>query len=100
MSDSYTNTMTKHRRLAILRHLEGCTGYISNASVLKDVLKGVGVTSSRSQIVTEIVWLADNGFATYEEHEDFVVATATSKGVEIALGEARHPEIQRPKAGL
>ncbi|TDE40941.1 hypothetical protein [Antarcticimicrobium sediminis] len=94
----YSDTLRKHRRLAILRHLEGCTDYTSNASILTDVLDGVGVTSSRSQVVTEVVWLADNGFVTNQDNDGFVVVEATQSGVEIARGRAMHPEIQRPSA--
>lgn len=93
---SYNDTVRKHRRLAILRHLEVCHDYTSNTSILVDVLAGVGVTSTRSQIITEIAWLSDNGFASHEARSDFVVVTATAEGVEIARGRARHPDIQRP----
>lgn len=93
---SYRNTIIKHRRLAILRHLEACTDYTSNASILVDVLDGVGVASTRSQVITEITWLQDNGFVSFEQTGDFVVVEATTEGVEIARGRAQHPEIQRP----
>lgn len=93
---SYNNTIRKHRRLAILRHLEGCNDYTSNASILVDVLDGVGVTSSRDQVITELAWLKDNGFVTYEDRAEFIIAEATRRGVEIARGQAAHPEIQRP----
>ncbi len=93
---SYQETVRKHRRLAILRHLEACTDYTSNASILTDVLDHVGVASTRSQVITELQWLKDNGFITTQENGDFVVATATLTGAEIATGRATHPEIQRP----
>ena len=93
---SYANTIRKHRRLAILRHLEACQDYTSNASILTDVLQGVGVNSSRDQVITELTWLRDNGFVLYEDKADFVVVEATQSGVEIALGRATHAEIQRP----
>lgn len=93
---SYRNTIIKHRRLAILRHLEACTDYTSNASILVDVLDGVGVASTRSQVITEISWLQDNGFVRFDQTGDFVVVEATTEGVEIARGLAQHPEIQRP----
>ena len=97
MSD-YSKTVRKHRRLAILRHLEKCTDYTSNASILTDVLAGVGVRSTRSQVLTELAWLKENGFVIYEDREgDFIVVEATLSGVEIAQGTARHDEIQRPK---
>ncbi|PCH70271.1 MAG: hypothetical protein COC12_08430 [Rhodobacteraceae bacterium] len=93
---SYAETLRRHRRLAILRHLEGCMDYTSNASILVDVLDGVGVTSSRDQVVTELAWLKENGFISYEDRVDFIVAEATRRGVEIARGIATHPDIQRP----
>ena len=95
---SYEHTVSKHRRLAILRHLQQCSDYTSNASILTDVLDGVGVTSTRSQVITELAWLKQNGFVTYEDRADFIVVEVTRTGVEIALGRATHPEIQRPSA--
>ena len=95
---TYLDTLRKHRRLAILRHLEACIDYTSNASILTDVLDGVGVTSSRDQVVTELAWLRENGFVSYVDEGDFIVVEATSRGVEIAKGRAMHPDIQRPSA--
>ncbi|MDJ0826969.1 MAG: hypothetical protein QNJ16_15860 [Rhodobacter sp.] len=95
---SYTDTVRKHRRLGILRHLEGCAEYTSNASILEDVLRGVGVPSNRSQVITELAWLREQGFVTYDDRQDFVVATATDAGIEIARGQSAHPEIQRPRS--
>jgi len=92
----YRDTIRKHRRLAILRHLEGCVDYPSNASILVDVLDGVGVASSRDQVITELAWLKENGFVDYEDRADFIVVEATRRGVEIARGRAAHPDIQRP----
>jgi hypothetical protein len=96
---SYEKTLAKHRRLSILRHLEGCSEYTSNASILADVLAGVGVKSTRSQITTELAWLRENGFIEYGDRADFIVVTATQSGMEIAQGAARHPEIKRPRPG-
>lgn len=93
---SYTDTIRKHRRLAILRHLEMCHDYTSNASILVDVLDGVGVSSSRDQVITELAWLKDQGFVAYEDRAEFIVVEATRQGVEIARGRASHPDIQRP----
>lgn len=93
---SYADTIRKHRRLAILRHLAECSDYTSNASILVDVLDGVGVTSTRDQVVTELAWLKEQGFVTIEDRGFFVIAEATRAGVEIAQGRGTHPEIQRP----
>ncbi len=95
--NDYAEAVRRHRRLAILRHLEQVTDYTSNASILSDVLHGVGVASTHSQIVTELAWLQEQGFVTYEDTGAFVVVEATRHGVEIARGLATHPEIQRPR---
>ncbi len=93
----YAESLRRHRRLAILRHLEACSEYTSNASILTDVLRGLGVTSTRSQVITELVWLRENGLITTIDQGEFVVATATQAGVEIAQGVSVHPEVQRPR---
>ena len=97
---SYEHTVRRHRRLAILRHLEQCSEYASNSSILTDVLARLGLQSSRSQVTTELVWLKDNGFASLTDHGDFVVVVATQEGVEIARGVSTHPEIRRPSPRL
>jgi len=94
----YQATLRKHRRLAILRHLEQVSGYTTNASILRDVLHGVGVGSTFDQVITELHWLQENGMVTVSDHGDFVIAEATLRGIEIARGEATHPDIQRPRA--
>ncbi len=94
--NDYAETLRRHRRIAILRHLEACAEYTSNASILQSVLMGVGVTSTRDQVVTELSWLREQGFVEYEDRADFLVVSATGRGVEIARGLATHPEIQRP----
>lgn len=95
---SYAETMERHRRLAVLRFLQASPTYTSNVSILTDVLNGtdIGIDTSRSQMTTALHWLAEQGFVTIAGGADFIVATATARGVDIALGRATHPEIQRP----
>jgi reverse gyrase len=95
MSD-YAATVRKHRRLAILRHLADCAEYTGNASILQDVLRGLGLPSTRDQVVTELAWLKEQGFVIYEDRAEFIVVTATARGVELARGIASHPDVQRP----
>jgi len=94
---SYHEDVRRHRRLAILRHLEQSGGYTSNASILTDVLAGVGLRSTRAQVTTELIWLQETGFVQLKDHGDFVVATATQEGIEVAQGLSVHPDIQRPR---
>lgn len=95
---SYEQTLSKHRRLTILRFLADSPEYTSNASILFEVCNQFGVTSSRDQIAGELAWLKENGMVTYEEHGDFIVVSVTSRGVDIAKGRARHDGVQRPGA--
>lgn len=95
MSD-YASTLRKHRRLAILRHLADCAEYTGNASILQDVLRGLGLPSTRDQVVTELTWLREQGFVAFEDRAEFIVVTASARGVELAKGIATHPDVQRP----
>lgn len=94
----YADTLRRHRRIAILRFLEASATYTSNVSILTDVLNGkrIGIDTSRAQTTTELHWLAEQGFVMLGGEADFLVVTATARGVDIALGRATHPEIQRP----
>jgi hypothetical protein len=88
----------EHRRLTILRHLEKSARYTSNASILTDVANGVGVPSSRDQIVSALAWLDDQALVRIE-HSGFLVVTATPRGCEVALGHVVHPGVKRPSTG-
>ena len=98
MSD-YIETLSRHRRLTILRFLADSPEYTSNVSILEDVCNNGGVTSNRDQVVTDLGWLREQGFADYKGEGDFIVVTATARGVEIAQGKTRHEGVQRPRPG-
>lgn len=97
---SYQEELCQHARLAILRMLEDAPRYTSNVSIMTDLLPRFGISYSRDQVVTELSWLAEQGMLTTEElASGFIVATATTRGVEIAQGIAKHPGVQRPRPG-
>ena len=96
----YAAARQKHVRLAILRHLEASTEYVSNSSILADVLRGLGLASSRDQVNGECAWLAEQGLSVVTGDDDFLVVTATSRGIDLALGLATHPGVQRPRPRL
>lgn len=96
----YAADRQKHVRLAILRHLEASTEYTSNTSILGDVLRGVGLPSTRDQVAGECAWLAEQGFAVVTGNGDFAVVRASGRGVELAQGLASHPGVQRPRPRL
>lgn len=98
MSD-YSETLSKHRRLTILKFLADSPEYTSNASILTQVCKSIGVSSTRDQVMTDLDWLKEQGFVTLQDSLTFRVATATGRGLEIASGEARNAGVQRPRPG-
>jgi hypothetical protein len=95
----YEETLRREARLAILRFAEGAPKYTTNALMLVQMLHEVGIGYTRDQVVTELTWLAEQGLVTLEDHGPFLVATAQVRGVEIAQGIARHPEIARTRPG-
>lgn len=86
----------KHRRLAILRVLLSAPGYASNESILSQMVNALGIVTTRDQVRGEVAWLAEQGFVTVEDLGGLMVATATTRGTEIAEGIASHPDIARP----
>ncbi|EEW60162.1 hypothetical protein [Tritonibacter mobilis] len=96
---SYADELRKHARIAILRFLEDAPKYTSNVSMLATQLPRVGIAFTRDQVTTEAHWLAEQGLVEVEDHAGFLVVVATTRGVEIAQGIARHPDIQRPRPG-
>jgi hypothetical protein len=96
MSNYEQTTLRKHRRLAILRFLKDCDAYSANGSIIRDVLNGVGVGSTSDQVTTELAWLREQGMIQIDDLGSVLLATATTRGVEIAQGLASHPDIQRP----
>lgn len=95
--NDYVSTLSKHRRLTILKFLADSPEYTSNASILVEVCNNFGVTTTRDQVAGEIAWLQENGMVEFEDAGDFIVVTATTRGVEIAKGTARHDGVQRPR---
>ncbi len=96
---SYADELRKHARIAILRFLEDAPKYTSNVSMLATQLPRIGIAFTRDQVTTEAHWLAEQGLVEVEDHAGFLVVVATTRGVEIAQGIARHPDIQRPRPG-
>lgn len=96
---SYREELQQHARLAILRMLEDAPRYTSNVSIITSLLPGFGIGYTRDQVVTEVHWLAEQGMVTVEDLNGFIVVTATVRGVEIAQGMAKHPDIQRRRPG-
>ncbi len=93
----YAVSVARHRRLAVLRHLAEVTDYVSNESVLLDVLRKLGLSLSHDALMTELFWLREQGFVAFDSDAAFVVVTATRRGIDLAQGLAEHPGVQRPR---
>lgn len=94
---SYKETLSQHRRLAILKHLESVR--TANVSILTDVCDAVGVRSTRDQVTSDVLWLGENGFVEHGGKGEVIVVTLLERGAEIASGKAVHPGIKRPRFG-
>ncbi len=98
--NDYSALVSEHARIAILRFLEDAPRYTSNVSMLASALPRLGISHTRDQVVSEITWLQEQGLVETETSGDFMIATATTRGVEVAQGIVKHPGIQRPRAGI
>lgn len=94
---SYAEDVSRHRRLAVVRYLAEVPEYVSNASILQDVLTRLGLAVSYDALVTELMWLREQGFVAFDPEASFIVVTGTRRGVDLARGLASHPGVQRPR---
>lgn len=97
---AFASTLSKHRRLTILKFLRDSPGYTSNASILAEICNGFGVSSTRDQIAGDVAWLADQGLVSYEDQSGFIIVTASEAGIDLANGKAHNPGVQRPRPGV
>ncbi len=94
---SYSEDISRHRRLAILRYLVERPEYTSNASIMQDVLGDLGLPLSYDALISELSWLNDQGFVSADTAAQLVVVVATRRGVDLARGLASDPGVQRPR---
>jgi hypothetical protein len=94
---SLADLIRRDRRRDILAFLDDCAEYTSNGENILSVLNGIGMKTTRDQLIGELAWLVEQGFVVVEESSGFSVVSATQRGVEVARGIARHPEVSRPR---
>ncbi len=94
---TYAEDVSRHRRLAVLRYLADVPEYVSNASILQDVLTRFGLPINYDTLITELMWLREQGFVQFDPEATFIVVTGTRRGVDVARGLASHPGVQRPR---
>lgn len=97
---SFHKLLAEDRRLAILRILNGDSGYATNESVMQTALYQLGHGVSREVVRSDFAWLAEQGLVEVEQVSDSVhVARLTSRGVDVAAGHATVPGVKRPRPG-
>jgi hypothetical protein len=98
---SFTDTLTVHRRLIILRSLEDPKiGPSCNDSILQSICNEFGCRSSRDQVKTAVVWLEEQGLVNLKEQgSGTYVVTITQRGAEVATGIITVPGVKRPSPG-
>jgi hypothetical protein len=100
MTAPFNQIWIEDMRLVILRSLEQTGGYSCNDSILQDILKTFGHRCSRDQVRTELSWLKEQGYLTYEVlSTGTYIATITQRGTDVARGDITVPGIKRPGPG-
>lgn len=95
---SYQQLVSEHQRLVILKTLASSPQYSANNSLLFDSLESFGVAASRDQVRSHLHWLEEQGLVTLSQIGTnlVLVATCTSRGVDVAHGHAQVPGVKRP----
>lgn len=93
---SFKNLITADQRLVILRSLVD-SGYNANESIIDGCLNLYGHKVSRDLVRNHLNWLEEQGLVTVERLQgDFMVATLTQRGLDVANGEAVVEGVKRP----
>lgn len=95
----YKDFRAEDERLVILRGLQEDTGgYTANESILHDILATFGHRVGRDRVKTQLVWLAEQGLVKVTTNAaGYMIATLTSRGIDVATGAAATPGVKRPR---
>jgi len=97
---SFQTTLTEDRRLSLLIVLHQTPGYSANAFLLRDAVDQIfGHSASIDQVRTDLAWLAEQGLVTTRLVSEVLLATITTRGVDVALGRASVPGVKKPLPG-
>ena len=95
---SFANLMTEDERLVILRALaEDTGGYSANESILQSILIEFAHKVSRDKVKTQLNWLQEQGLVTLKETAGCLIATLSSRGLDVATGLITVPGVKRPR---
>lgn len=93
---NYADIVRQESRLVLLRVLAEVPGYEANSSILQSALESFGLQLSRDVIHTELAWLTEQGLVITKAIATVVIATLTSRGLDVAGGKATVPGVKKP----
>lgn len=96
---SYRAEVNEHLRITILRYLKDDPNYTINDSLLLDLVGEFGFAPSRDAMRTQLTWLHEQDLVTVKDVKGCMVATLTSRGLDVAQGRATVPGVRRPDPG-
>ena len=95
---NYAEFETQDRRLVILKALAAAAQYRANAYLLRSFCDTMGHTASADRIAGDLAWLREAGLITTDQaRPDVLLATLTTRGLDVADGRAEHPGVQKPR---
>lgn len=96
---SFRDTFIAARRLQILRLLNDEAGYSTNAHLLSLALGALGHRVGRKTVIEDLEFLSSAGLVTTETIEQYVIATITLAGADVATGRERVEGVAKPRPG-
>ena len=93
---SFAEKYNEAIRLAILLALLQDTDYTLNDSMLQMALDCYGNKVSTDRIKVDLSWLAEQGLVTTTPVGDYIVATLTTRGGDVANARVTIPGVKRP----
>ena len=88
----------EHRRLAILRSLDGEHGPASNGEVMSAYLASIGLSCARRNLDEDLTGLAESGLIELSHRDGLAVFGVTRDGRDVARGVATRDDVARPAA--
>lgn len=94
-----TELIAHDRRLRILQVLAGLSGYMTNLSLLKDLLELWGHWVSSQELKDELAWLAAADLVQLRATGITELAALTERGLDVAVDRVRVQGVKRPEPG-
>ncbi|WP_447077687.1 VpaChn25_0724 family phage protein [Shewanella algae] len=94
---SFKTLLIEDQRLVILRSLMEMHGYEANESIIDSCLDAYGHKVSRDQVRSHLSWLDEQGLVTVRNIQECQIARLTSRGEDVATGQAIVPGVKRPR---